>query len=361
MPIIAYISSHGENDYPIHFAFFKSLEERGLLNKYVFALDPMVDYDYCEKLMQRFPQLILTETHSKARKIMRWMSNGIGRGYRPLSFFDKFDGVCLACGGKINEYCLNYDIFRFYPFTRNRAILFHSIEEGALKNPIVRKSVAGCQLVIGRTKGSAIRAKEIGTKWSVESSDIVFNLGPQPYKKDPGYAVALRIPQAFYTQEYIESLKEIIQFFESKSERIDFVKVESPIGEDMIKKYSGSNKPDNINLFYNDTMYDPFMNQRDMIISARFHTTIIALLYGNLNIMQFQIERGTNKTYEFLNDLGLSDLKIHTEHDMNLQCIQNFMSNPISLEKTKVEKALQIAKKKVNVGLDALEEWLMSL
>lgn len=78
MPLIAYQRAHGDNDYPLHFAFFEALERRGVLNKYVFAIDPRVDYPYCLQLLRRFPQLILTESRSWPRWLMRWVQDDLG-------------------------------------------------------------------------------------------------------------------------------------------------------------------------------------------------------------------------------------------------------------------------------------------
>src|SRR5215813_4002544 len=151
MPLIAFKGAHGSNDFPLHFAFFGYLERKGILDKYDFALDTLYDPKYAVLLLHRFPQLKLVERGNLPRQMMLWMHEVVGRGYRPLSLLDtKFDAVCEAPGGRINELYCKQDIFRLYPRIERRAILFHSIEAGALRNPEVRSSVASCDLVVAR-------------------------------------------------------------------------------------------------------------------------------------------------------------------------------------------------------------------
>src|SRR6516165_11916462 len=180
MPLIAYTRAHGVTDFPHHFAFFAHLEKLGILDRYQFALDTIYDPTYCLQLIDRFPQLKLVDDVSRPRKWLKYVQEHLGRGYRPLSYLDKFDAVCESPGGRINGMYLHGDVFRMYPGVERRAILFHSIEPGALEDAATRSSIAATDLVVARTQQSAKNAKAAGAKWVCAASDIVFLEYPKP-------------------------------------------------------------------------------------------------------------------------------------------------------------------------------------
>ena len=194
MPLIAYTRTHGVTDFPHHFALFGHLEKLGLLDKYQFALDTIYDPTYCLQLIDRFPQLKLVDDVSRPRKWIKNVQEKLGRGYRPLSYLDKFDAVCKAPGGRINGMYLHGDIFRMYPRVQRRAILFHSIEPGALEDPATKASIAATDLVVARTRQSARNAEAAGAKRVCTSSDIVFLEHPRSFEARPGIAVAYDCP-----------------------------------------------------------------------------------------------------------------------------------------------------------------------
>jgi polysaccharide pyruvyl transferase WcaK-like protein len=360
MPLIAYQRAHGNTDFPHHFAFFEALEERGVLEKYDFAIDTFMDTEYCKILTRRFPQLLLAPDVSLPRKLFEMTRKSIGKGYRFFGYIDKkFDAVCEAPGGRITPiYSGGLNNFWMYPAVKKKAILFHSIEEGILPQRNVVKSLADCDLIIARTDKSAAIATEIGAKRVVKSCDIVFRrkYDNADYKK--GIAVALRCPNLGVTDKYLEDIKSILNYFENSEKIVDHVRIEEPLGAEMEKRGYRSHERKNVNMFQDDYMYDPFRYKRDAIISCRLHTTIIGLLSGNLNIMQFQIESGTSKLKQFIDDLSLNSLTIHNLDEMNIETISNFMNMPVSLDKNEVDAAIKTARKKVEIGLDAFEEWL---
>jgi hypothetical protein len=358
MPQIAYVRAHGSTDFPHHFALFGRLEELGVLDKFDFLLDPMMDPDYCVKLITRFPQLKLTEDVSRTRRWMRYVKDHVGRGYRPFGFLDRFDAVCEAPGGRINEFYTTNDIFRFYPKVKRRAILFHSIEAGALKNDEVRQSVATADLVIARTSQSARNARDAGAKWVVDSADVVFLEHPQQYAAKPGIAVALRLPNRGVTEDYLQTLRDIVGRLERLDTQVDFVLVEEPFGREMKDKGFGSYLKRNTGLYYDDTMYVPFLHRRDAVVSSRLHTTLVGLLYGNRKILQFHIEGGTNKTQEILGDMGIHSIRVHRQEDVNWPTIERFLNDSPSLPEAEVQTALDRVKSKTLEGMSAFLEWL---
>jgi hypothetical protein len=358
MPLIAYVRAHGSTDFPHHFVLFGHLEKLGVLDKFDFLLDPMMDPDYCVKLITRFPQLKLTEDVSRPRRWMRYVKDRVGRGYRPLSFLDKFDAVCEAPGGRINELYTTNDVFRFYPKVKRRAILFHSIEAGALKNDEVRQSVATADLVIARTSQSARNARDAGAKWIVDSADIVFLEHPQQYTAKPGIAVALRLPNRGVTEDYLQTLRDIVGRLERLDTQVDFVLVEQPFGREIKDKGFGSYLKRNTGLYYDDTMYLPFLHRRDAIVSSRLHTTLVGLLNGNRKILQFHIEGGTNKTEEILGDMGIHSIRVCRQGDVNWPTIERFLNDGPSLPEAEAQAALDLAKSKTLKGMDTFLEWL---
>ena len=184
MPRVAYKGAHGSNDFPLHFTFFQAMDDRGLLDRFDFALDPMLDLNYCLKLKERFPQLQLTTSVSRARKMMGFTAETIGRFYRPFGLLDHFDAVIEGPGGRINPNYTRTDIFRLYPKVRRRALLFHSIEEGILGLDKVRNSIASCDLVIPRTSESAEIARQAGA--------TTIEVNPNPTGQSESYTASLR-------------------------------------------------------------------------------------------------------------------------------------------------------------------------
>ncbi|AMV36603.1 polysaccharide pyruvyl transferase family protein [Planctomyces sp. SH-PL62] len=358
MPLIAYQHAHGNTDFPHHFAFFGHMEKLGVLEKFDFVVDPMMDLDYCTKLLKRFPQVQLTEDRSRPRRWLRKMAKTVGRGYRPISYLDKFDAVCEAPGGRINEIYTHHDVFRFYPRVKRRAILFHSIEQGALKTPDVRQSVATADLVIARTSRSAENARGVGAKWVVDSADIVFLEHPQKFTYRQGIAAALRLPNSGVTDEYVGRLWEIIRGLEKKEGQLDLVRVEEPFGRAMILDGLGSYLKPDTGLFGDDDLYIPFLHQRDAIITSRLHTTLLALMYGNRKILQFHVEGGTKKSEEIFADMGISSIPVHQREDVNLATVERFLEAGPNLPEQEAQDALALAKTKTLAGMDAFLEWL---
>ena len=120
MPIIAYQNAHGANDFPLHFAFFEALERRGILDRYEFALDPFNDIEYCQLLIKRFPQLVLTTDVSFGSRAREFVYRRLGRGAKAMAALEYgFDAVCEAPGGRIHPlYTGGLDIFWRYPPNR---------------------------------------------------------------------------------------------------------------------------------------------------------------------------------------------------------------------------------------------------
>jgi hypothetical protein len=234
MPLIAYKGAHGGNDFPHHFIFFEYLEKAGFLDRYDFAVETWDDPAYAAKLLYRFPRLKLVEDVSVPRKALRWMERHVGRGYRPLSFADtKFDAVIEAPGGRISGAYGARDVFRMYPRVKRRAIVFHSIETGAMKHEDMRRSVGTCELVVTRTPQSAAHAREAGAARVVDSADITFLEHPKPIDYRPGIAAALRVPNKSVTSEYLQSLRTIVDRLSKIGKDVDFVLVEEPFGTEM--------------------------------------------------------------------------------------------------------------------------------
>jgi hypothetical protein len=317
--------------------------------------------EYCIKLVERFPQLKLSHRVSRARRVMNWVSKHIGRGYQPLSLLDRFDAVCEAPGGHIHPLYMRHNPFRHYPRVRRRALLFQSIEAGAVDRPAVRDAVAGCELVIARTSQSAKNARKVGAKHVVDSADAVFLGFPRPFDEMAGVAVALRLPNIGVTDEYLSRVWDLIEQFDRSLPRVDFTLVEEPIGRQMKRRCYGTMCRPNTGLYYNDTMYNPFVHRRDAVISCRLHTTLLALLHGNRKILQFHIEPLTNKTEEILADIKLTSLKVHRIDDLNWSCIHDFLDSDTAISEHDAITSLNAAKAKAETGLDAFQEWLESL
>ena len=355
MPLVAYKGAHGSNDFPLHFAFFQAMEDRGLLDRIDFALDPMLDLHYCLKLKEHFPQLQLTTSISRARKMMQFTAATIGRFYRPFGLLDRFDAVIEGPGGRINPNYTRTDIFRLYPKVRHRAILFHSIEQGALALDKVRNSIASCDLVIPRTRASAEVARQAGARHVVTSTDVVWYRGKLSSEYQSGSALALR---TIDNPDFQDNVRTILEGLYGLGRNFDFVRVEEPIGEEMEAKGYNKGKFEGIQMFSGDDMYKPFCQVRDTVVSCRLHTTLLALLHGNRAIMQFQIEKGTNKIREIFDDLGLKSLKVFDSEDYTLESIIEFLNDPYLMPEDEIEAVQTKARGLVETGLDALEEWL---
>jgi hypothetical protein len=91
------------------------------------------------------------------------------------------------------------------------------------------------------------------------------------------------------------------------------------------------------------------------------HTTILSLLAGNRKIIQFQIEAATNKVTEILRDIGLSGLAVRSVDEMKLATIREFVEGNFLLDDAEVNGALAAARLRVENGLDAFEQWLLTL
>jgi len=362
MPLIAYQRLHGWTDYPHHFAFFEALEERGLLDKYDFAIDPYIDPQYCGLLMQRFPQLILTDSVSNGSRLKSFLKrNGLPGAAQAAKLDAKFDAVCEAPGGRIQPmYSGQIGVFWAHPRVKRRAILFHSIEEGTLDEPLSRESVLSADIIITRTDASADVAIAAGVPASkiTKACDIVFRRRYATDRYKPGCAVALRLPNRNVPKEYLGELRNILDYFETVPKPIDHVRIEEPMGSEMIRRGYGSQEKGEISMWYDDFMYQPFMARRDAIVSCRLHTTIIALLSGNRAIMQFHIELGTTKLQQFIADLGLDEIPVRGIEHVTRKNIQEFVENPVLISQSAADNAVATARRKVELGLDRFEEWL---
>jgi hypothetical protein len=248
-----------------------------------------------------------------------------------------------------------------YPRVKKRAILFHSIEPGALEDPATRASIAATDLVVARTQQLARNAKAAGAKRVCAASDIVFLENPQPNESRPGIAVALRLPNQGVTESYMTSLRDIVACLETRNGQVDFVRIEEPMGREMIVRGLGSYRKPNAGLFYEDTMYLPFLHRRDAIISARLHTTLIALLHDNRKTLQFHIELGTNKSEEILGDIGLGSLKVHRQQDVCWSLIDQFLEQEQTISEAEAQSALECGRAKSMEGMNAFLEWLHSI
>lgn len=362
MPLVAYQGPHGSNDYPLHFAFFEAMERRGILNHVDFALDPYHDLEYCKLLVQRFPQLLLTIEASAVCKMAWFADRFIGRGAGPLSRIGgpKFDAVCEGPGGRIHPLYLKGDLFWRHPRISNRAVLFHSVEEGILSDHLACASLASCKLVVARSSGAAKVAAMAGTLRSgiCTSSDIVLGQEISEAEYRPGYAVALRVPNEGPSTEYAERLRAILDFFDGVP-AVDHVLMEAPFDEE--QRQRGYGELQSAALFHGDEMYRPFQYRRDAIVSCRLHTTLIALLNGNRKVLQYQVEGHTRKLEQIFHDIGLESLQVRRVERLSAGDIRGFLSEGSVLEDTLVEQALQRARKLVESGLDRTCEWLDSL
>ena len=215
--------------------------------------------------------------------------------------------------------------------------------------------------MIARTSQSARNAREAGARWVCDAADIIFVEPPLPRIHRPGIAVALRLPNKGATQEYMETLRDIHRRLQTLQTQVDFVRVEEPLGREMTLSGIGTYLERHTSLAYDDTMYLPFLFQRDAVMSSRLHTTLISLLSGTRKIQQFHIELGTNKAEEILDDMGLHSLNVYRIADVNWANIERFLSDGVTLPEDEVQTALRVARAKVTAGMDAFVEWLESI
>jgi hypothetical protein len=365
MPLIAYQNAHGNNDFPLHFCFFEALERRGVLDRYDFALDPFTDAAYCELLTRRFPQLVLTTQVSGVSRTREFIRKKIGHGIRLVVPFERrFDAVCEAPGGRIHPlYTGNLDIFWRYPRALRRAILFHSIEFGILAQPAVRRSIKQADLILARSRQSAVVALRASASPGkvFETCDIAFWQSPLPSKRQSGLAVALRLPNKQPTEDYIQNVRAVLNYLESLNHPIDQVLIEPPADQEQIARGYGNGIYSRITLWTGNEMYTPFCAIRDGVISCRLHTTILSLLAGNRKLLQFQIEPETNKVAEIFGDIGLTGLAVLPSEKMTATRVRDFVEGENSLSEIEVDHALATARARVNQGLDVFEEWLSSI
>lgn len=77
--------------------------------------------------------------------------------------------------------------------------------------------------------------------------------------------------------------------------------------------------------------------------------------------MQFQIESGTRKVDEILNDIGLTQLRSIDCDGFSSDRVIEFIQQPQPLDEAHVEAALETARLKTCRGLDGLKQWLDTL
>jgi hypothetical protein len=142
---------------------------------------------------------------------------------------------------------------------------------------------------------------------------------------------------------------------------VDFVPVEEPFGTEMRLNGIGTYLQPHTGLYSGDCMYAPFHYRRDAIISSRLHTTLLALLHGNRRILQFHIEKGTNKIEEIAGDIGLRSLAINRQDDVTWERICEFLNSDEAIPEDEARSALQNAKEMAERGMDAFSDWLRQL
>jgi hypothetical protein len=184
---------------------------------------------------------------------------------------------------------------------------------------------------------------------------------PQTFGARPGVAVSLRLPNEGLSEAYLNNLRDIVGHLEAQPTQVDFVLVEEPFGGEMKRNAIGSYLKRNTGLYFDDSMYLPFLDRRDAIISSRLHTTLIALLHGNRKILQFHIEGGTNKSEEIFGDMGIHSIKVLRHDDVTWSTIDHFLQAGQVLPEPEAQSALELAKSKTLAGMDALMEWLDTL
>lgn len=359
MPLIAYQGAHGANDYPLHIAFFSALKRRGILNsRYTFAIDPTFDPAYSLMLTSLFESTCLSTDVSPIVRARIAIMERFGRGGRPVARLDsRFDAVVEGPGGRIHPlYSGGIDIFWRYPRSNKKAIVFHSIESGVLAQPNTRASIASANLVIARNSQSAAAAREAGCKNVVTSSDIVMAEPIKQASYKPGFAVALRLPNSGADEAYYAQLRSIINYLSGLGP-VDQVRVENPFGDEQ-RASEEADRVRKISLWGDDNMYVPFLQERDAVISCRLHTTLLALQSGNRQLLQFQVEEGTSKLRQILDDIGLTSLAILPCQELSLRTVERFIEMPETLPEAEVISALKNAQMRVEAGLDAFEDWL---
>ena len=152
-------------------------------------MDPM----YCLQLIDRFP---------RSSRWTTWIAAEVAQ-VRSGARRSRLQTACLTWtnsmrtvrrGGRINGMYMHGDVFRMYPRVERRAILFHSIEPGALEDPGTKASIATADLVVARTHQSAENAKAAGAQVGLRIFRHRFS-GTSPTRETrPEIAVALRSP-----------------------------------------------------------------------------------------------------------------------------------------------------------------------
>lgn len=365
MPLVAYQRAHGANDYLLHHIFLEELERRGVLDEVDIAIDTFIDPGYACQLVKRFPQLLLAVDVSRSRRWIEMLKATLDRGYRWIAMLDRrFDAVMEAPGGRLNvNYRSNLSNWWLYPRVKRRAVLFHSLDEGCVHIPRLRDSLRDVDLFVARTSRAAETAREIGCQNVISACDIVFNLDPGPNRFDEGVAVALRNPGGDSGEAVVSELRKILDRCEKDANtKYDMVRVEEPVGAEMIRRGYSIGRFRNIRMYSGNSMYIPFMARRDAVISCRLHTLIVALLYGNRRILQIQVERSTNKIGEIVKDLDLIDLPVYAVHDLRENTIVSWLdSEKTMIDNERVLRGIDVARKRNATGIDAACEWLRSL
>jgi hypothetical protein len=360
MPLVAYQGPHGSNDYPLHFAFFEAMEKRGVLDRVDFALDPFHDLAYCKALRARFPQLLLTTEQSIPSKLAWLAHRTLHRGAGLISRLPgrRFDAVCEGPGGRIHPQYHCGSLFWRHPRVRRRAVLFHSVEEGILRDRAACESIASCDLVVARSNGTCAVAMKAGLAPSkvCTASDIVFTKIPAETEYRRGYAVALRVPLGGGDSDYSRRLCAVLDYLDAVP-GVDHVSIEKPFDDEQKRRgYAERGE-----LYTGDEMYRPFEYRRDAVVSCRLHTTLIALLSGNRRILQYQVEGHTRKLHQIFSDIGLESLRVRSPGSLCAREVQEFLEAGESLDDAEVEAALHRGRKLVEQGLDRACEWLESV
>ena len=365
MPLIVLQNVHGENDAPLHIALLEALERRGVLDAYDFVVDPTLDLTYCSMLVDRFPQVQLHLPEGLMNRSVRRLSEITGRGVRFAAHFSAAsDAVCQSAGGGIHpDYSNSKSLFWRFPNAKRRAILFHSIEQGVIGQRDTAQSIASCDLIITRTVRSSEVAIAVGAAQRAVhvSSDIVFSRPESNPRTVPGLATALRVDKAIGNDAYLSEIVKILNYFEQLNIPIDQTPIEKPLGQEQLTR--GYHKGDHplIKLWNKQSIYEPFETRRQAVISSRLHTTLLALMAGNLKILQFQIEPNTTKITDILADIGLGSFPVLSKADVSVDTIKDFLEGPENLDQNEVSAALAKARALNEAALDRMEEWLMTL
>jgi hypothetical protein len=175
-----------------------------------------------------------------------------------------------------------------------------------------------------------------------------------------GFAVALRVPNLGPTDSYLGEVRATIQELEHAGKPVDLVRVEEPIGAWMALRRYGAGELAHVQLHSGDSMYEPFHSVREGIVSARLHTSLLALIHGNRRLLQFAIEDGTQKIQEIFDDVGLP-LRVYGIEKFSCEKVLRFLEEGEPIDEKQACRALQEGRRLVSLGLDETEQWLESL